>query len=47
LDLPEDIIPIMMITIGYEDEWKEKKKLPLKKVSEILHFWEFTKFKKK
>jgi len=49
LKLPEDIIPIMMITIWYEDlwdDWKgiEKQKLPLKKIEEVLHFESFDKF---
>lgn len=43
LELPKEIIPIMMITIWYEDKWKERKKLPLKNLSEILHFEKFDK----
>jgi putative NAD(P)H nitroreductase len=36
--LPEDIIPVLMVAIGYEDRGKEKKQLPRKKVKDLLHF---------
>ena len=38
LELPEDIIPIMMIAIWYEEEGKEKKQLPRKKVEDLMYF---------
>ena len=47
LELPKEIIPIMMITIWYENTWKERKKLPLKSLDEILHFEKFEKYKNK
>jgi putative NAD(P)H nitroreductase len=46
LELPKEIVPIMIITIWYEDEWKERKKLPLKNLDEVLHFEKFDKYKK-
>ena len=51
LELPKEIIPIMIITIGYEKLWKnweqiERKKLPLKNLKEVLHFEKFNKYKK-
>ena len=41
LSLPRDIIPIMMISIGYEDKWKEKHRLPRRKVEDMLYFEEY------
>jgi len=38
LELEGDFIPIMIIAIWYEDKGKEKKKLPLKTVEEVLKF---------
>ena len=38
LELEKDFIPIMLISIWFEDKWKERKKLPLKKIEEVLKF---------
>jgi putative NAD(P)H nitroreductase len=41
LKLPEDIIPVLMVAIGYEDKGKEKPQLPRKKLEDILYFEEY------
>lgn len=38
LELEEDFIPVMLTAIWYEDKWKEKEKLPLKELDEVLEF---------
>ena len=43
LELPIDIIPVLMVAIGYEDQGKEKPQLPRKHIEEILHFEEYGK----
>lgn len=43
LKLPEDIIPILMVAIGYEDKGKEKNQLPRKNLEDTLYFEEYKK----
>ena len=39
LALPEDIFPVMMITVGYEDESKRLERLPRREIEDFVH-WE-------
>lgn len=38
LELPADIFPVLMMTIGYEDTSKTKQRLPRKAVNEFVFF---------
>ena len=41
LNIPEDRVIALMIAIGYEDEGKEKTRLPRKNIEEMIHWEKF------